>query len=154
MADAPDLEQATPAPARPVRPSASGSAPSATGPGSADDPQRRPTGPPRPGRRFLPSPAAVGVGVLIALALTAFGVRYLIHARHFESTDDAFIEGRISASRRARPAVAAEQLLVEIDSRDYASRVDQARAQVGAAEAEAQRAAEDTARTRLLFERQ
>jgi membrane fusion protein, multidrug efflux system len=63
------------------------------------------------------------------------GIPYYLHARHFESTDDAFIEARvIPVSSRVggfvtrvhvddNMHVAAGALLVELDSRDFDARL-------------------------------
>ncbi len=81
------------------------------------------------------------VGLLVLAALVTAGVLYYLHARHYETTDDAFIDGNISqiatqvAGRVTRIAfednqtVTAGQLLVELDPRDYAVKLEQARAQ-------------------------
>lgn len=107
------------------------------------------------------------VGLLVLLALTVAGVLYWLHARHFESTDDAFIDGYISQIAAQVPGrvtriafadnqqVKAGQVLVELDPRDYqvkldqavaqraeaAAQADQARAQVGLQQANADQAA-------------
>jgi len=108
---------------------------------------------------------AVGLAVLAALIVA--GVLYWLHARHFESTDDAFIDGHISQIAAQVPGrvtriafednqqVKAGQILVELDPRDYqvrldqavaqrvqaAAQADQARAQVGLQQANADQAA-------------
>ena len=107
------------------------------------------------------------VGLLVVAALTVAGVLYWLHARHFESTDDAFIDGYISQIAAQVPGrvtriafednqqVKAGQILVELDPRDYqvrldqavaqrvqaAAQADQARAQVGLQQANADQAA-------------
>ena len=70
-------------------------------------------------------------GLLILGVLIIAGVLYWLHARNYESTDDAFIDGYISqiasqvSGRVTRIAFAdnqqvkAGQLLVELDPRDY-----------------------------------
>src|SRR5262245_36129781 len=75
----------------------------------------------------------------------AFGVRYWLHARQYESTDDAFIEGhttqvspKISGYVQKiyiddNQLVKAGDLLVEIDPRDYETKLAQARAVLNAA---------------------
>ncbi len=79
--------------------------------------------------------ALVGVGLVVAAVL------YWLNARHYESTDDAFIDahtsqvspqvgGRITAILVAdNQMVAAGQKLVEIDPRDLAVRLMEAQAQ-------------------------
>jgi membrane fusion protein, multidrug efflux system len=120
----------------------------------------------KPARPLHRRPLVIALALVLTAGLAVLGARYLVHARHYESTDDAFIEGRIiSITPRAaghvvavrvddNQVVQAGQVLVEIDPRDYAARVDQARAQVQAAETEAQRAATDAERVRVLFARQ
>jgi membrane fusion protein, multidrug efflux system len=96
-------------------------------------------------------------GVIAALALLVFGVRYVVYARAHESTDDAFIDGHIVgvspkvASYVARvyvddnTHVKAGELLVELDPRDFEARLAQARANLAAA-VQQQRAAALNAR--------
>jgi membrane fusion protein (multidrug efflux system) len=88
-------------------------------------------------RRFLPGLVAA----IVILALIAGGVLYWLDARHFETTDDAFIDGdisQISAQISGRvtkilvqdnQSVTAGQPLVEIDPRDEQMRIDQMTAQ-------------------------
>jgi membrane fusion protein (multidrug efflux system) len=71
---------------------------------------------------------------------TGVGTRAYVHAQTHESTDDAFVEGRVvQMSPRVAGHVAkllvtdnqhveAGQVLVEIDDRDFRARLDQARA--------------------------
>jgi membrane fusion protein (multidrug efflux system) len=111
----------------------------------------------------IPAPAATAVAakpasrrvILLAVvaALAVAGVAYWLHARRFEETDDAQVDGNISnvSPRTTGPIKAvlvAEnqhvdegQPLAEIDQTDLQIAVDQARAQV--ANAEALRQAED-----------
>ena len=81
------------------------------------------------------------VGLLILLTLVTIGVLYWLDARHYETTDDAFIDGNLSqiasqvSGRVARIAfvdnqqVKAGQVLVELDPRDFQVKLDQAVAQ-------------------------
>ncbi len=81
------------------------------------------------------------VGLLVVATLVIAGVLYWLHARHYETTDDAFIDGHISqiatqVSGRVtgiafddNQQVRAGQLLVELDPRDYQVKLDQANAQ-------------------------
>jgi len=81
------------------------------------------------------------IGLLALAALVIAGVLYWLQARHFETTDDAFIDGYISqiasqvSGRVTRIAfndnqqVKAGQLLLELDPRDYQVKLDQANAQ-------------------------
>ena len=84
-------------------------------------------------------------GVVAALALLIFGVRYVQYTRAYESTDDAFIDGHIVgvspkvASNVARvhvddnTHVKTGDLMVELDPRDFEARLAQARANLAAA---------------------
>jgi membrane fusion protein (multidrug efflux system) len=82
--------------------------------------------------------------VLVAIA----GLIYYLHSRHFEQTDDAFIEGHVTA---VSPRIAAQvlevhfndndevkqgQLLVVLDSRDRAAALERAQAQLAQAQAQ------------------
>ncbi|HWO00052.1 MAG TPA: HlyD family secretion protein [Blastocatellia bacterium] len=84
------------------------------------------------------------IGILLLLGAVV-GVRYWVHSRLYESTDDAFIEGHAT---QVSPKVSgyvqkiyiddnqlvkAGDLLVEIDPRDYDARLAQARATLNAA---------------------
>jgi membrane fusion protein (multidrug efflux system) len=95
--------------------------------------------PPPHWKRWLGLVAGVG----IAAVLLGAGISYWLHARHFETTDDAFIDvyvtqmapqvaGRIIALEFSDNAhVTAGRPLVLIDQRDYRAKVDQAKAQQG-----------------------
>ncbi len=88
-------------------------------------------------RRLLPGLIA---GIVV-LAIVAAGFVYWLDARHYESTDDAFIDGdisQISAQISGRITkilvqdnqdVTAGQILVQIDPRDEQMRLDQMVAQ-------------------------
>ena len=101
-----------------------------------------------PRRRFL----LFGIGGLVLLAAGVGGVLYWLHARHYESTDDAFVDGHISQVASQVPGhvtrllitdnqlVQAGQTLVEIDPRDYQVRLVQARAQLASSSAQLQQA--------------
>src|SRR5258705_1257438 len=81
--------------------------------------------------------AIIGVVFLIGVVLE---VRYWLLSRHYESTDDAFIEGHATQVSPKVPGyvkkiyitdnqqVRAGDLLVEIDPRDYEAKLSQARA--------------------------
>src|SRR5262245_52199683 len=86
----------------------------------------------------------VVIGIVLLLGAVV-GVRYWLHSRQYESTDDAFIEGHTT---QVSPKVSgyvqkiyitdnqrvnAGDLLVEIDPRDYEARFAQARAALNAA---------------------
>ncbi|HEY7041175.1 MAG TPA: HlyD family secretion protein [Methylomirabilota bacterium] len=125
----------------------------------------RSAGPDRPAPVADPPPAtapparpwyrrrwAVGAGVVLGLVVLGIGAVYLHHAMTHESTDDAFIQAHVVA---VAPKVAnyvsrvyiddnshvkRGDLLVELDPRDFETRVAQARANLAAAVAEHQAA--------------
>jgi len=89
----------------------------------------------------------------IALAALGLGLRYYMHARSYETTDNAFIEGSVVqispkvGGYATKVAVSDNQhvkkgdLLLEIDPRDYENKLLEAKAQLQAAQAR-QRAAQ------------
>ncbi len=99
---------------------------------------------PAPRRRYRRR-IVLAFGVVAAVVLVTFGVRYVLYARAHESTDDAFIDGHIVgvspkvASYVARvfvddnTHVKAGDQLVELDSRDFEARLAQAAANLTAA---------------------
>jgi len=113
--------------------------------GDADAPEKPPT--PRWKKTLY-----WAVGLLILAALIIGGVLYWLHARHYESTDDAFIDGYISQIAARVPGrvmriafednqqVKAGQVLIELDPRDYQVKLDQAVAQRMQAVAQAEQA--------------
>lgn len=109
-------------------------------------------------------PKAVVIGVAVAAVLAAAGsAYYFLYARWHESTDDAFIEAHVVpiSSNVAGHAlnvyvddnqqVAKGAQLVQIDPADYKVRLDQNKAALLAAEADASRTRADAARYQLLF---
>ena len=117
----------------------------------ADVPQRDGRGPPEPVEEKASEAGKkrslrlrVGLGILV-VALAGFG--WWLYARHFEETDDAQIDGDISAvSPRVPGTVTAVHvidnqevkqgdLMVELDPTDLEVAVAQARAAVAQAEA-------------------
>ena len=99
-----------------------------------------------PPRRRRPSRRLVLLFVLAALIVGAIiGVRYWIDSRHYESTDDAFIEGHVvPISPQISAQVAAVHvsdnafvhkgdLLIELDPIDYQAAVEQVRGAEAAA---------------------
>jgi len=90
---------------------------------------------------------AAAIGVALFVAAAAAGYIYWDYARHFESTDDAFIESRqftvapkvagyiIAVPVTDNQHVSPGDVLARIDDRDYRIAVDQAQAQVSAAQA-------------------
>jgi membrane fusion protein (multidrug efflux system) len=86
-------------------------------------------------------PLGILLGAGVAIIVIGAGVLYWLHARHFESTDDAFIDGYVT---QMAPRVAGQvttlsftdnqhvttgQTLLRIDPRDYQVKLDQAQAQ-------------------------
>jgi membrane fusion protein, multidrug efflux system len=89
----------------------------------------------------------IGFAILIVLGLVIGGTLYWLAARHFETTDDAFID---SYTTQMAPRVAGQvtkllfadnqhisagRTLLLIDPRDYQAKLDQAKAQQASAEA-------------------
>jgi membrane fusion protein, multidrug efflux system len=103
---------------------------------------------PRRLRRFL----GLAAGGVVLAALIVGGTLYWLNARHFETTDDAFVDAYTTqmASRVAGQVtklmfadnqhVLAGQTLVLIDPRDSQAKLDQAKAQQASAEATLQQA--------------
>jgi membrane fusion protein, multidrug efflux system len=95
-------------------------------------------------------PLAFLLGLLVSIAAIGAGYLYWDHARHFESTDDAFIAARqfaiapkVSGYITAVPVtdnqhVEASDVIARIDDRDYRTALEQAQAQVAAAQANIQ----------------
>jgi membrane fusion protein (multidrug efflux system) len=92
-------------------------------------------------------PVISAIGAVFLAATIAGGYLYLDYAKHFESTDDAFIAARqfaiapkISGYITAVPVtdnqhVKAGDVIARIDDRDYRTALEQAQAQVAAAQA-------------------
>src|SRR5258707_200163 len=92
-------------------------------------------------------PVVLAVGAMLLAAVLGGGYVYLDYAEHFQSTDDAFIAARQSALApkvsgyiTAVPVtdnehVAAGDVIARIDDRDYRVALEQAEAQVAAAQA-------------------
>jgi membrane fusion protein, multidrug efflux system len=87
-------------------------------------------------------PVATACAIVASVLLLVAGVAWWLHARHFETTDDAFVDARIAtiSSQVAgtiielavtdNQEVEAGALLAKIDDRDYRSALAQAVAQV------------------------
>jgi membrane fusion protein (multidrug efflux system) len=101
---------------------------------------------------FWKRPVLLSVMIAVAVLCTIAGTIYLVHASNFESTDDAFIDGRIAhiAPRVAGKVIAinvednqivsADQPLIQIDPQPYQVKLHQAEAALGQAEAQLQQA--------------
>lgn len=93
-------------------------------------------------------PWGVLIGVLVLLALVIGGLLWWLHARHYESTDDAFIDARTAridsevagaiteVSVTDNEPVEAGDILVRIDPRDYQAQLAKAEAQMDEARAQ------------------
>src|ERR1035437_2343423 len=94
------------------------------------------TGQVKPQRKRTATLAGIGLAVIVAVA----GSIYYLHSRHYESTDNAFIQGDVI---QVSPRVAGQMLRVyvrdnqhvnvgdpiaEIDARDYKARAEEASA--------------------------
>ncbi|MDB6111074.1 MAG: hlyD fusE, partial [Pedosphaera sp.] len=119
-----------------------------SGPHQDDQPQRAGSPPTaeKSRRKFDFKRPWVILTASVLLAITCFyGLRYLVHSRTHESTDDAFIEADVVS---LAPKVAGQvqavhvtdnrfvrtgDLLLEIDPRDYQARVDERKAALQAA---------------------
>lgn len=92
-------------------------------------------------------PVALLICAVLIVAGVIGGVSWYLHARHFESTDDAFIDGRpvlvspqvsgsiVQVNVIDNQVVKSGDLLAKIDPRDYQAALDQANAQMRQAEA-------------------
>src|SRR5580658_4800923 len=112
----------------------------------SDEGQPEPTKQPR--RGFLRRrPIVSAIGAVLLASVLGGGYLYVDYAGRFQSTDDAFIAARqsslapkVSGYITAVPVtdnehVAAGDVIVRIDDRDYRIALDQAQAQVAAAQA-------------------
>jgi membrane fusion protein (multidrug efflux system) len=100
---------------------------------------------PRGMRPWFKRPLAIAAASVALVLGAGVGGRAYVHALSHESTDDAFVEGRVvQMSPRVaghvakllvsdNQHVAAGQVLVEIDDRDFRARLDQARAALDSA---------------------
>jgi membrane fusion protein, multidrug efflux system len=90
---------------------------------------------------------AVSAGLCLAVVAIVAGVVYWLNARHFESTDDAFVAARnfsvaakvggyiVAVPVTDNQHVKAGDLLARVDERDYRIALDQAKAQLAVAQA-------------------
>jgi membrane fusion protein, multidrug efflux system len=103
------------------------------------------------------------IAVIVIPALIIAGILFYLHERHYEATDDAFIEAHvIPISARVAGQVTAvhvndnqtvkkDELLVEIDPADYAVKKAEQRAKLAAAETESRRSRLDVKRYQDLY---
>ncbi len=132
-----------------ARQPASQESPVAKGPASpveVEQGQSRPTKQPRNGFLYR-RPIVSAIGAVLLASVLGGGYLYLDYAERFQSTDDAFIAARqfslapkVSGYLTAVPVtdnehVAAGDVIARIDDRDYRIALDQAEAQVAAAQA-------------------
>jgi membrane fusion protein (multidrug efflux system) len=123
--------------------------PVAKGPASpveVEEGQSRPTKQPRNGFLYR-RPIISAIGAVLLASVLGGGYLYLDYAERFQSTDDAFIAARqfslapkVSGYLTAVPVtdnehVAAGDVIARIDDRDYRIALEQAEAQVAAAQA-------------------
>jgi membrane fusion protein (multidrug efflux system) len=100
--------------------------------------------PPKPGRRRL---VLVGIAALLALAVAAYGVHYLLVGRFFVSTDDAYVRAnntmlgaRVSGHVAAilpgdNTLVHTGDVIFRLDDGDYRIAVDAARTKIATQQA-------------------
>jgi membrane fusion protein (multidrug efflux system) len=97
--------------------------------------------------RLREHPWWIAIGIAVLLILIVAGILWWLHARQYESTDDAFIDARtIPISAQISGAISevdvtdnqvveADAPLMRIDERIYQAQLDQAKAQVDQAQA-------------------
>jgi membrane fusion protein (multidrug efflux system) len=128
-----------------------------------DDHQERDEGGEKPRAQFLKRHPFLFVLGLVLFAVTAVaGYLYWNYARHFESTDDAFIAARsfsiaseVSGYVTAVPVtdnqhVAAGDVIARLDESDYRAALDQAKAQLAHDQAVLEMAQRDLGRYQVL----
>jgi len=124
--------------------------------------QQQPAAAPR--RRPALGPKRRAAAAVLAVAALAAAGAYWQYSRFHEDTDDAVIEGHVvpissKVSGQVEKVLVDDNqqvrkgdLLVQIDATDYRVRMDQARAELDAIEADARRAAVDEQRYKQLFD--
>lgn len=102
------------------------------------------TAPPPAKRPLYRRPAFLIVAGVILVAALVYGLRYYAYARAHESTDDAFIDGRVvqvspkvsgyvvKLHVKENQEVKEGDLIAELDARDFEARLDAARAALAA----------------------
>jgi membrane fusion protein (multidrug efflux system) len=144
--DEAESPQSVPASRREATPHESPAAPQPVSPAKPDEAQPREPGKQRR-NSLLRRPAVLAIGAVLLAATLGGGYVYLDYAKHFQSTDDAFIAARqialapkVSGYLTAVPVtdnehVATGDVIARIDDRDYRIALEQAEAQVAAAQA-------------------
>jgi membrane fusion protein (multidrug efflux system) len=111
-------------------------------------------------RRLYKRPGFIIAAAVILVVAAVFGLRYWIYSRSHESTDDAFVDGRVvQISPKVSGYVAkvyvadnqpvkAGDLIAELDARDFEARLEQARAALNAGEAQQRQAQSSVELTR------
>lgn len=114
-------------------------------------------------RGFLQRPAVLGTAVLVLALLLGAGVVWWLHARRYESTDDAFIDARlvrfaprisgqvIAVHAEDNQLVHAGDTLVEIDPADEQAALDEALAQESQAQTALSQAQADLSLARAQY---
>jgi membrane fusion protein, multidrug efflux system len=110
-------------------------------------------------------PFAIVIGILLLISTVVAGFIYWDYVRHFESTDDAFIEARaftiepkVTGYITAVPVtdnqhVAAGDVIARLDDRDYRLALDQADAQLAHDQALLEQAEKNLGRYQFLVQR-
>jgi membrane fusion protein (multidrug efflux system) len=120
-----------------------------------------PVAPARRRRPLYRRPAFLVVAAVVLIVVAIIGVRYWLYARSHESTDDAFVDGRIvQLSPKVtgyilklyvteNQQVKEGDLIAELDPRDFQVRLEQARAALEAGIAQHQQAQSSVELTRV-----
>ncbi len=138
-------ERIAPSPAAPMSvaapaaaPAAAGSAPAAAASGSAT-PADAPVAP--RAARSKRKVALAGVAIAVLLAGLTYGIYYWLYLSHYESTDNAYVQGNVV---QVTPQVSGTVVAINADDTDFVKagqslvRLDPADAQVALEQAEAQ----------------
>lgn len=118
-----------------------------------------PVAAPAPAPAEAPAPrsnrkvALLSVGGVVVVAAAAYGIYWAMFLNHFESTDNAYVQGNVV---QVTPQVAGTVIAINADDTDFVKagqslvRLDRADAQVGLEQAEAQ-LAQSVRESRVLF---
>lgn len=116
-------------------------------------PQAAPAASPTPARNGRRRVFLIGFTLLVLAALVAYGIWWFVFARHFESTDDAYVAGNVV---QVTPQVSGTVVAIHADDTERVEmgkplvELDPADARVALAQAEAQ-LAQTVRETRTLF---